>query len=79
MFGGIVEKDGRFFLGDRFMFVNDINLENSIFEEVVEVLKGAFLGMVRIGVVKFLFVRIWILLIFCIYVREMVEESRIVI
>lgn len=55
MFGGIVEKDGWFFFGDWFMFVNDVNLENSSFEEVVEVLKGVLLGIVRIGVVKFLF------------------------
>ncbi|XP_063143326.1 multiple PDZ domain protein isoform X10 [Rattus norvegicus] len=50
--GGIAEKDGRLFPGDRLMFVNDINLENSTLEEAVEALKGAPSGMVRIGVAK---------------------------
>jgi multiple PDZ domain protein len=77
--GGIAEKDGRLFPGDRLMFVNDINLENSTLEEAVEALKGAPSGMVRIGVAKPLPVRTWILLISCIYAREMAEESRIVI
>ncbi|ERE83918.1 multiple PDZ domain protein-like isoform 1 [Cricetulus griseus] len=50
--GGIAEKDGRLVPGDRLMFVNDINLENSSLEEAVEALKGAPSGMVRIGVAK---------------------------
>ncbi|XP_031233597.1 multiple PDZ domain protein isoform X2 [Mastomys coucha] len=50
--GGIAEKDGRLFPGDRLMFVNDINLENSTLEEAVEALKGAPSGMVKIGVAK---------------------------
>ncbi|XP_076420547.1 multiple PDZ domain protein isoform X23 [Peromyscus maniculatus bairdii] len=50
--GGIAEKDGRLLPGDRLMFVNDINLENSSLEEAVEALKGAPSGMVRIGVAK---------------------------
>ncbi|XP_046315610.2 multiple PDZ domain protein-like [Marmota monax] len=62
--GGIAEKDGRLLPGDRLMFVNDINLENSSLEEAVEALKGAPSGTVRIGVTKPLPVRIWILLIY---------------
>ncbi|XP_052032634.1 multiple PDZ domain protein isoform X1 [Apodemus sylvaticus] len=50
--GGIAEKDGRLFPGDRLMCVNDINLENSTLEEAVEALKGAPSGIVRIGVAK---------------------------
>ncbi|CAH6790491.1 Mpdz [Phodopus roborovskii] len=50
--GGIAEKDGRLLPGDRLMFVNDTNLENSSLEEAVEALKGAPSGMVRIGVAK---------------------------
>uniref|UniRef100_A0A8D2DG67 Multiple PDZ domain protein n=1 Tax=Sciurus vulgaris TaxID=55149 RepID=A0A8D2DG67_SCIVU len=50
--GGIAEKDGRLLPGDRLMFVNDINLENSSLEEAVEALKGAPSGTVRIGVTK---------------------------
>ncbi|XP_052570945.1 multiple PDZ domain protein isoform X2 [Peromyscus californicus insignis] len=50
--GGIAEKDGRLLPGDRLMFVNDINLENSSLEEAVEALKGAPSGVVRIGVAK---------------------------
>ncbi|XP_008586632.1 PREDICTED: multiple PDZ domain protein isoform X1 [Galeopterus variegatus] len=50
--GGIAEKDGRLLPGDRLMFVNDINLENSSLEEAVEALKGAPSGTVRIGVAK---------------------------
>ncbi|KAM5298428.1 LOW QUALITY PROTEIN: multiple PDZ domain protein [Ctenodactylus gundi] len=50
--GGIAEKDGRLLPGDRLMFVNDINLENSSLEEAVEALKGAPPGVVRIGVAK---------------------------
>ncbi|XP_040818737.1 multiple PDZ domain protein isoform X1 [Ochotona curzoniae] len=50
--GGIAEKDGRLLPGDRLMFVNDVNLENSSLEEAVETLKGAPSGTVRIGVAK---------------------------
>ncbi|XP_059110465.1 multiple PDZ domain protein [Peromyscus eremicus] len=50
--GGVAEKDGRLLPGDRLMFVNDINLENSSLEEAVEALKGAPSGVVRIGVAK---------------------------
>uniref|UniRef100_G3UJR8 Multiple PDZ domain protein n=1 Tax=Loxodonta africana TaxID=9785 RepID=G3UJR8_LOXAF len=49
--GGIAEKDGRLLPGDRLMFVNDVNLENSSLEEAVQALKGAPSG-VRIGVAK---------------------------
>ncbi|XP_060055561.1 multiple PDZ domain protein isoform X4 [Erinaceus europaeus] len=50
--GGIAEKDGRLLPGDRLMFVNDANLENSSLEEAVQALKGAPSGTVRIGVAK---------------------------
>ncbi|XP_012576942.1 PREDICTED: multiple PDZ domain protein isoform X2 [Condylura cristata] len=49
---GIAEKDGRLLPGDRLMFVNDTNLENSSLEEAVQALKGAPPGVVRIGVAK---------------------------
>lgn len=61
--GGVAEKDGRLLPGDRLMFVNDVNLENSSLEEAVQALKGAPAGTVKIGVAKPLPVRIWILLI----------------
>ncbi|NXG23766.1 MPDZ protein, partial [Grallaria varia] len=50
--GGVAEHDGRLLPGDRLMFVNDINLENSSLEEAVQVLKGAPTGTVKIGVAK---------------------------
>ncbi|XP_014647898.1 PREDICTED: multiple PDZ domain protein isoform X2 [Ceratotherium simum simum] len=50
--GGIAEKDGRLLPGDRLMFVNEVNLENSSLEEAVQALKGAPSGTVRIGVAK---------------------------
>lgn len=50
--GGVAEKDGRLLPGDRLMFVNDVNLENSSLEEAVQALKGAPSGTVRIGVAK---------------------------
>ncbi|XP_032490892.1 multiple PDZ domain protein isoform X4 [Phocoena sinus] len=50
--GGVAEKDGRLLPGDRLMFVNDVNLENSSLEEAVQALKGASSGTVRIGVAK---------------------------
>ncbi|XP_006864570.1 PREDICTED: multiple PDZ domain protein [Chrysochloris asiatica] len=49
---GVAEMDGRLLPGDRLMFVNDINLENSSLEEAVQALKGAPSGTVRIGVAK---------------------------
>lgn len=73
--GGIAEKDGRLLPGDRLMFVNDINLENSSLEEAVGALKGAPSGIVRIGVAKPLPVRTGILLISCIFVRGMPGET----
>lgn len=57
--GGVAEQDGRLLPGDRLMFVNDINLENSCLEEAVQALKGAPTGTVKIGVAKPLPVRIW--------------------
>ncbi|XP_060546441.1 multiple PDZ domain protein isoform X2 [Pantherophis guttatus] len=50
--GGIAEQDGRLLPGDRLMFVNEISLENGSLEEAVQALKGAPLGMVKIGVAK---------------------------
>ncbi|KAM5261609.1 multiple PDZ domain protein isoform 28-T37 [Hipposideros larvatus] len=50
--GGVAEKDGRLLPGDRLMFVNDANLENSSLEEAVQALKGAPSGTVKIGVAK---------------------------
>ncbi|XP_057577645.1 multiple PDZ domain protein isoform X2 [Hippopotamus amphibius kiboko] len=50
--GGVAEKDGRLLPGDRLMFVNDVNLENSSLEEAVQALKGTPSGTVRIGVAK---------------------------
>ncbi|KAM5331378.1 multiple PDZ domain protein isoform 2-T4 [Glossophaga mutica] len=50
--GGVAEKDGRLLPGDRLMFVNDVNLENSSLEEAVQALKGAPSGIVKIGVAK---------------------------
>lgn len=71
--GGIAEKDGRLLPGDRLMFVNDVNLENSSLEEAVEALKGASSGTVRIGVAKPLPVRIQILLLP--FISKMVHRS----
>ncbi|XP_066224269.1 multiple PDZ domain protein isoform X2 [Saccopteryx leptura] len=50
--GGVAEKDGRLLPGDRLMFVNEVNLENSSLEEAVQALKGAPSGTVKIGVAK---------------------------
>lgn len=66
--GGVAEKDGRLLPGDRLMFVNDVNLENSSLEEAVQALKGAPSGTVKIGVAKPLPVRIlisWIFFYIC--------------
>lgn len=73
--GGIAEKDGRLLPGDRLMFVNDIDLENSSLEEAVQALKGAPSGAVRIGVAKPLPVSVWILLIFFIFASRMALQT----
>uniref|UniRef100_A0A670ZVY9 Multiple PDZ domain protein n=1 Tax=Pseudonaja textilis TaxID=8673 RepID=A0A670ZVY9_PSETE len=59
--GGIAEQDGRLLPGDRLMFVNETSLENGSLEEAVQALKGAPMGMVKIGVAKPLPVRILVL------------------
>lgn len=50
--GGVAQLDGRLIPGDRLLFVNDINLENSSLDQAVQALKGAAKGVVRIGVAK---------------------------
>lgn len=50
--GGVAQLDGRLIPGDRLLFVNDINLENSSLDQAVQALKGASKGVVRIGVAK---------------------------
>lgn len=50
--GGVAQLDGRLIPGDRLLFVNDINLENSSLDQAVQALKGAPRGIVRIGVAK---------------------------
>lgn len=50
--GGVAQLDGRLIPGDRLLFVNDINLENSSLDQAVQALKGATRGIVRIGVAK---------------------------
>lgn len=50
--GGVAQLDGRLIPGDRLLFVNDINLENSSLDQAVQALKGAPKGVVRIGVAK---------------------------
>lgn len=50
--GGVAQMDGRLIPGDRLLFVNDINLENSSLDQAVQALKGAAKGVVRIGVAK---------------------------
>lgn len=50
--GGVAQLDGRLIPGDRLLFVNDINLENSSLDQAVQALKGAQKGVVRIGVAK---------------------------
>lgn len=49
---GVAEQDGRLLPGDRLMYVNATNLENSSLEDAVQALKGAMLGKVQIGVAK---------------------------
>lgn len=50
--GGVAQLDGRLIPGDRLLFVNDINLENSSLDQAVQALKGAAKGIVKIGVAK---------------------------
>lgn len=50
--GGVAQLDGRLIPGDRLLFVNDTNLENSSLDQAVQALKGAPKGVVRIGVAK---------------------------
>ena len=50
--GGVAHVDGRLVPGDRLLFVNDHNLEQSTLEEAVGALKGAPSGVVCIGVAK---------------------------
>ena len=50
--GGIAHLDGRLIPGDRLLFVNDRNLEQSTLDEAVDALKGAMPGRVCIGVAK---------------------------
>ena len=45
-------KDGQLVPGDRLLFVNDVSLENATLDQAVQALKGAPLGIVRIGVTK---------------------------
>lgn len=49
---GVAARDGRLVPGDRLLFVNDISLQNATLDQAVQALKGAQLGMVRIGVTK---------------------------
>ncbi|XP_033115091.1 multiple PDZ domain protein-like isoform X2 [Anneissia japonica] len=50
--GGVAETDGRLLPGDRLISVNDSNLENCNLDIAVQALKGAPIGVVRIGVAK---------------------------
>lgn len=50
--GGVAQLDGRLIPGDRLLFVNSVNLENSSLDQAVQALKGAPKGVVRIGVAK---------------------------
>lgn len=50
--GGVAQLDGRLIPGDRLLFVNEINLQNSSLDQAVQALKGAPKGVVRIGVAK---------------------------
>lgn len=50
--GGVAQLDGRLIPGDRLLFVNNVNLENSSLDQAVQALKGAPKGVVRIGVAK---------------------------
>uniref|UniRef100_UPI00398F646E inaD-like protein n=1 Tax=Pristiophorus japonicus TaxID=55135 RepID=UPI00398F646E len=50
--GGVAECDGRVLPGDRLVFVNDHNLENTTLVEAVQALKDAPSGKVRLGICK---------------------------
>ncbi|XP_067893283.1 inaD-like protein isoform X3 [Heterodontus francisci] len=50
--GGVAECDGRVLPGDRLVFVNDHNLENTALGEAVQALKDAPSGKVRLGICK---------------------------
>ncbi|XP_072367052.1 inaD-like protein isoform X3 [Scyliorhinus torazame] len=50
--GGVAECDGRVLPGDRLIFVNDHNLENTALGEAVQALKDAPTGKVRLGICK---------------------------
>ncbi|XP_048458046.1 inaD-like protein [Rhincodon typus] len=50
--GGVAECDGRVLPGDRLVFVNDYNLENTALGDAVQALKDASTGIVRLGICK---------------------------
>ncbi|XP_060686415.1 inaD-like protein isoform X1 [Hemiscyllium ocellatum] len=50
--GGVADCDGRVLPGDRLVFVNDHNLENTALGEAVQALKDAPTGIVRLGICK---------------------------
>ncbi|XP_059503902.1 inaD-like protein isoform X2 [Stegostoma tigrinum] len=50
--GGVAECDGRVLPGDRLVFVNDYNLENTALGDAVQALKDAPTGIVRLGICK---------------------------
>ncbi|XP_032884434.1 inaD-like protein isoform X4 [Amblyraja radiata] len=50
--GGVAECDGRVLPGDRLVFVNDQNLENTSLAEAVQALKDTPYGKVRLGICK---------------------------
>ncbi|XP_051867604.1 inaD-like protein isoform X2 [Pristis pectinata] len=50
--GGVAECDGRVLPGDRLVFVNDQNLENTALAEAVQALIDAPSGKVRLGICK---------------------------
>ena len=50
--GGAAHQDGRIIPGDRVTFVNQTNLDRASLDRAVQALKGAPLGLVRVGVCK---------------------------
>ncbi|XP_069794651.1 inaD-like protein isoform X3 [Narcine bancroftii] len=50
--GGVAECDGRVLPGDRLVFVNDQNIENTALAEAVRALKDTPSGKVRLGICK---------------------------
>ena len=50
--GGVAQRNGGLFPGDRIMFVNNTNLEQASLDKAVATFKGAPQGLMRIGVVK---------------------------